>query len=211
MPTSLNIGIVKLLVKDTSKNTSDINNMRPLTISDVWSIILEKILLREIIDSYETRSNQFGFRAGSSCGHSVFTLKELVLFNKRKKRRTYVCSIDASKAFDKINRTMLWSKLIDEVFIGGPLSPILFSIYIDKLGQMLNKLATGIKIDTITINNIFYADDVLLIANSLDKMNQLLEITNKYGQEYEIKFNPNKTHFMIMFSKQFKENRENGK
>ncbi|CAF0822789.1 unnamed protein product, partial [Brachionus calyciflorus] len=76
---------------------------------------------------------------------------------------------------------------------------------------MLNKLATGIKIDVITINNIFYADDVLLIANSLDEMNQLLEITNKYGQEYEIKFNPNKTHFMIMFSKQFNENRDNGK
>ncbi|CAF0974992.1 unnamed protein product [Brachionus calyciflorus] len=67
------------------------------------------------------------------------------------------------------------------------------------------------KIDITTINNIFYADDVLLIANSFDEMNQLLEITNKYGQEYEIKFNPNKTHFMIMFSKQFKENRENGK
>ncbi|CAF0788225.1 unnamed protein product [Brachionus calyciflorus] len=63
----------------------------------------------------------------------------------------------------------------------------------------------------ITINNIFYADDVLLKAKSLDEMNQLLEITNKYGQEYEIKFNPNKRHFMIMFSKQLKENRDNEK
>ncbi|RNA39741.1 hypothetical protein BpHYR1_018805 [Brachionus plicatilis] len=48
MPKIFNIGLVKLLVKDQKKSYSDINNMRPLTISDCWSNILEKILLEEI-------------------------------------------------------------------------------------------------------------------------------------------------------------------
>ena len=41
-------------------------------------------------------------------------------------------------------------KITREIKQVEPLSLILFSIYIDKLGEMLNKLGTGIKIDLIT-------------------------------------------------------------
>ncbi|RNA27925.1 RNA-directed DNA polymerase from mobile element jockey-like [Brachionus plicatilis] len=135
MPKIFNIGLVKLLVKDQKKSNSDINNMRPLIISDCWSNILEKILLEEIHKCTQLKSNQYGFRSKSSCGHA------------RKSKRTCVCSIDASKAFDKINRIMLWSKLISELTAW---------------------------------------------------------IVRTYGKEYEIKFNPNKTNYMIMFNKQIR-------
>ncbi|CAF0747706.1 unnamed protein product [Brachionus calyciflorus] len=174
-----NIGLVKLLVKDKSKDPSDINNLRPLTISDTITIIFEKVILSEIRNSYNSSKNQYGFRSKSSCGHAVFALKELILFNKRKKKKTYACAIDASKAFDKVNRINLWSKMIDKIkacilralinyyknskiiiFVngqftntikitrgvkkGGPLSPLLFSIYIDELSEILDFDDAGI-------------------------------------------------------------------
>ena len=96
IPKSFNIGLVKLLIKNPKKSNSDMNNMRPLTISDCSAIILEKYLLDEINKNLKnTKSNQFGFKAKSSCGHAVFTLKESVLYNRRKKKRTYICAIDA--------------------------------------------------------------------------------------------------------------------
>ncbi|CAF0871413.1 unnamed protein product [Brachionus calyciflorus] len=152
---------------------------------------------------------------------AFFLLKETALINKRQKKRTYVCTIDASKAFDKINRNNLWGKMIrifepfivrafinyysvSIVFIivngsktgmiktsrdvkqGGPLSPLLFSIYIDELGNRLDKGVSRVKIGNIKINKKLYADDLLLITNNIDEMNRLLNITEEYGREFEI-------------------------
>ncbi|RNA19836.1 RNA-directed DNA polymerase from mobile element jockey-like [Brachionus plicatilis] len=144
------------------------------------------------------------------------------------------CSIDASRAFDKVNRNNLWGKMVFKVepYIlrtlvnyysvskivivindkttslikttkgvkqGGPLSPSLFSIYVDDLGDDLDQDDNGIKIGQLKINNIFYADDVILIVNSIDELNRLLQITESYGRDFEIKFNPDKTSYMILF------------
>ncbi|CAF0708862.1 unnamed protein product [Brachionus calyciflorus] len=42
----------------------------------------------------------------------MWTLKQAIEISKRIKRCTYVCSLDASKDFDKVNRTILWKQLI---------------------------------------------------------------------------------------------------
>ncbi|CAF0840290.1 unnamed protein product [Brachionus calyciflorus] len=197
MPKNFNIGVVKLLVKDKNKDHDDINNLRTLTISDKMAIIYEKIILKRINKKYQGFKNQFGFRTNSSCGHAVFALKESVLFNRTQNKRTIGATIDASKAFDKVNRVNLWYKLMKiieayllrsfinyylvskivifinnkytNIFIitrgvkqGGPLSPLLFAIYINQLSALLDTDPGGIIIGEIKINNILYADDILL-------------------------------------------------
>ncbi|CAF1104733.1 unnamed protein product, partial [Brachionus calyciflorus] len=77
---------------------------------------------------------------------------------------------------------------------GGRLSPFLFSIYIDELSGRLDKNEAGFIVGNIKINSILYADDLILICNNILEMNRMLEITENYGKEYEIKFNPNKTN-----------------
>ncbi|CAF1002942.1 unnamed protein product [Brachionus calyciflorus] len=165
---------VKLPVKDKNKSSSDMNNLRTLTISDTWAIILEKLILEYVSKTVKINSNHLGFRPKASCGHAIFTLRELAVFHKRRKKQTLICSIDA-KAFDKVNRVYLGVKLIEllEVFSMtdrgvkqiGTLSPWFFSIYIDELGSLLNGLNTGVKIGVVRINNILYADDIILLAD----------------------------------------------
>ncbi|CAF0817846.1 unnamed protein product [Brachionus calyciflorus] len=73
------------------------------------------------------------------------------------------------------------------------------------------ELKIGFQIGLFFLNNILYADDIVLIANNSQELNQLLKFTEEYGIKHELKFNPNKTNYMIMFSKQLKQNGEDEK
>ena len=48
VPSQMNVAIIKPLIKDVNKPWNDISNTRPISISDVFSTILEKLLLQEI-------------------------------------------------------------------------------------------------------------------------------------------------------------------
>jgi hypothetical protein len=63
---------------------------------------------------------------------------------------------------------------------GGPLSPRLFSLYTENLGKYLDNTEAGIIIGNIKINNLFYADDILLITNTKEEMNKLLLKTEEF-------------------------------
>ncbi len=230
---NFNIGLIKPIVKDTNKNWDDISNLRPITISDIISTIYEKIILEEIEINHPNIDKQFGFKKSSSCSHAVFILREILAYNKRLRKNTLICAIDASKAFDKVCRSILWSLLIGKiepplvrslinyydvskaiamvgvcqssvfkttvgVKQGGPLSPRLFSLYTEKLGHILDNTKIGIKIGELIINNLFYADDILLIASTKDEMNKLLKLTEEFGKNSEIKFNPDKTNYVVI-------------
>ncbi|CAF1065010.1 unnamed protein product [Brachionus calyciflorus] len=114
MPFIFNTSILKPIVKDQKKNTNDINNLRPVAISDCLSNIFESILLNALQVECKDHPKQFGFKSNSSCNHAIWTLKQAIEICKHSKKRLYVCAIDASRAFDKINRTILWKRLIDK-------------------------------------------------------------------------------------------------
>ncbi len=231
LPENFNISIIKPLVKDGLKSHSDQNNIRPISVSDTISTILEKILLIHINGMHINNKKQFGFKINSSCQHALFVFNEALNSNRRKKRKTFVCAIDASKAFDKVNRVKLWYKLlgrvepyvirilmeyynnslayvvndeeISEIFTttigvkqGGCLSPRLFTIYIEDVIQQIEALDCGIKIGSISIDIILYADDILLVTDDKDKLRRMLNILTTYGEDNEIKFNGSKTTLM---------------
>ena len=47
------------------------------------------------------------------CAHATFVLKEICRYNKSKNKTTYVIAIDASKAFDRVNRNKLWNTMFE--------------------------------------------------------------------------------------------------
>ncbi len=113
IPTLFNISILKPLIKDETKGNNNINNLRPLSISDIYTNVFEKLILYEVKKDHVDHPKQFGFKANSSCNHANFILSELIRLNKTRKQTTYIISIDASKAFDRVSRTKLWITMFE--------------------------------------------------------------------------------------------------
>ncbi|CAF0945202.1 unnamed protein product [Brachionus calyciflorus] len=237
MPFIFNTSVIKPLIKNLKKSYSDLSNLRPVAISDCISNLFESIILDELNENYPDHKKQFGFKSRSSCQHAIWTLRQAINSNKRKGKWTYVCAIDASKAFDKINRTLLWKRLIEkkvnlqiilalinyyrESFLivknkdkfsmsfkpnvgvrqGGIASPKLFSIYLEDLLDKIVKNKNGVYLGKVKLDVIAYADDLLLISDTKKGMQELLKIVEEYGCDFEMKFNPEKTTFLIFNQK----------
>ena len=70
--------------------------------------------LRVKLESFLHSSDyQFGFKANHSTDLCIYTLKEVIDFYKSESTSIYVCFMDASKAFDRVNHWLLFKKLID--------------------------------------------------------------------------------------------------
>ena len=111
VPACISIGLMFPILKDQKKSNKDLDNTRPLTLSEPLASILEKYLLNKIENNFTEEPTQFGFRKNSSTSHAIFTLKETLIHNKSKNKPIIACFIDFSKAFDKVNRPKLFEKL----------------------------------------------------------------------------------------------------
>ncbi len=226
-----NNGTLKPIIKDEQKSWKDSNNIRPITISDWISNILESYLLECITETYQENQLQFGFRKKYSCQHAIFIMKESILYHKKIKKHVYVIFMDFSKAFDKIVRSRLFYKLIgkieDNIWLalynyydnstinitnngelsrrikttigvkqGGPLSPKLFSIYIDELIVKISDSKLSLILWDQTVGTLFYADDSAVSCTSITKLQQSTNIIIEYCIKHKIKINIDKTKWM---------------
>jgi len=57
--------------------------------------------------------NQFGFQKGSSCGHTIYSVRRVIDYYVNGSSTVNVCLLDLSKAFDKMNHSALFIKLMD--------------------------------------------------------------------------------------------------
>ena len=113
LPNPLTDTVLVPIVKDKTKNISDKGNYRPIALASVMSKVFE-MSLRVKLESYLHSSDyQFGFKANHSTDLCIYTLKEVIDFYKSKSTSIYVCFMDASKAFDRVNHWLLFKKLID--------------------------------------------------------------------------------------------------
>ena len=92
---------------------SHVSNYRGITISPVISKLFEHILKSVFADHLKTSTHQFGFKRKSSTSHALFCLRRTVEYFTNNKSRVYCAFLDASKAFDRLVHSGLFSKLID--------------------------------------------------------------------------------------------------
>jgi hypothetical protein len=111
VPRIINIGIIFPIVKDDKKDHTDINNTRPLTLSEVIITLFEKYMLNMLELQNDGHHLQFGFKRNSSTNHAIFMLRETILESKKNRQTVLACFLDYSKAFDKVNRSILLHKL----------------------------------------------------------------------------------------------------
>ncbi|RNA38301.1 RNA-directed DNA polymerase from mobile element jockey-like [Brachionus plicatilis] len=211
VPTNFNISIIKPLIKDHKSPSNTINNLRPVAISDVYSVMFEKILLGRIKLESKEHDKQFGFKQNSSCAHAVFILKQVMNLCKQKKRSLYVLAVDLTKAFDKFFRPLLWLNMFKRVVIelddersdvfrtllgvkqGGP---TLFNFIAHQIIVEIEQLGIGVTVGKQLVNIIGYADDTLLIANKSSNMIKMIRVLEETTKKNEIEINVKKTFMM---------------
>ena len=59
---------------------------------------------------------------------------------------------------------------------GGSLSPVIFSVYVDSVIDVLLKSNLGCYIGHIFLGIIMYADDLLLISGSVSKLQKMVDV-----------------------------------
>ena len=92
---------------------SCMNNYRGITLMSIAAKVYNKILLTRIRDHVEPklRSNQAGFRPGRSCAQQVHILRRIMEAFQSQQLPLTITFIDFKKAFDSINREVMFSVL----------------------------------------------------------------------------------------------------
>lgn len=89
------------------------NDFRGIAISCIISKIFEYSIL-ECFEKYlESGANQFGFKKNLGCTHAIFALRKISDRFTQGGSTVNVCSLDLSKAFDKVNHHGLLIKLMN--------------------------------------------------------------------------------------------------
>ena len=107
-----------------------------------------------------------------------------------------------------------WGNSLSELFKmkngirqGSILSPHFFNIYVDDLNYALNGSRLGCHIANRPMNNLSYADDLVLLAPSASAINDLLKICDTFANSHYIIFSPTKSVCMKVLPNGFKLNK----
>ena len=94
------------------------NNYRGITLINIMGKIHSQILLNRLNKWAEEEEkildNQFGFQKVKSTVDCIFTFYSIIAKTLGSKEKLYCVFIDYKKAFDKVDRSFLWQKLILE-------------------------------------------------------------------------------------------------
>ncbi|XP_045457309.1 uncharacterized protein LOC123667459 [Melitaea cinxia] len=80
---------------------------------------------------------------------------------------------------------------------GGVTLPKLFSLYVNRLIEELSSIKVGCSIDGTFVNNISYADDMVLLSPSIKALRKLLGICERYAVAHGLRYNPEKSEMLV--------------
>ena len=112
VPKSMLKSVIIPIIKNKNKRISDKDNCRPICLANVFTKVVEKVLYSRMEGYLQSTSNQFGFKRKHGTEMCVFVLKVLIRYYIKHGSCMYVAFLDASKAFDRVNHTKLFSKLL---------------------------------------------------------------------------------------------------
>ena len=202
--------------------------------SKIFGNVLNKRLNTYLELNSHLSDTQNGFRKGRSTEDHVFVLNSIVTDRLNSAEKTCVAFIDFAKAFDSINRDLLFMQLLNigidgkfynviksmyehttakirlnntdytntfETFIGtrqgNNNSPLLFSMFIESLLQSYKHMDLCVKIGNLKVNVIAFADDIVLIAKTVEELQTLVNHLGDRALRWRMKINVSKSEVMV--------------
>ena len=89
-----------------------------------------------------------------------------------------------------------WIEIKRGVRQGCVMSPDLFSIYSEIILRSIEGVE-GIRIGGVNINNIRFADDTVIVADSEEKLQELIDIVKRESENMGLKINKKKTEIVV--------------
>ena len=131
IPNDWCIGLIMPLYKNKGSK-DDPNNYRGITLLSVMGKFFTSCI-NKIINNYLDNigllgEEQAGFRNGYSTVDHIFVLNSIVDIYLQKRKKLFCAFIDYSKAFDMIDRSSLWYKLLG-AGINGKIINVIFNLY----------------------------------------------------------------------------------
>lgn len=183
-------------------------------------------------------NGQAGFRPGRGTPDNCFILRHVIDAAAVRKKPLYCAFIDFSKAYDRVDRALLWRVLqgmglhgqalgtLQQMYegvqlrvrVGGdmsepfpstvgvrqgcPLSPLLFGLVIDRLEQFLAEKCpnSGTLVAGQLLRALLYADDVVLICDSAQQLQAMLDALGEFCAANCMLVNETKSHVVVFNS-----------
>jgi hypothetical protein len=113
IPSDFGRGIIIPLPKsENMKGNHKIDSFRGITLSPIFSKIFEHCIMDLLSDYLYTDDHQFGFKANTGCAHAIYITRLVTDYFVQNNSTVNLCCIDVSKAFDKLNQSVLFLKLM---------------------------------------------------------------------------------------------------
>ena len=94
-------------MKNEALIASDSRNYRPIALHTTASMLFELILQNRMSPYMYTSDGRFGFKASHDTDTAVFSFKESVKIYLSSGSQVFVCFLDVTKAFGRVNHTKL--------------------------------------------------------------------------------------------------------
>ena len=141
VPSDWTKGIIKPIFKNKGSPDDDPDNYRGITLLSCLGKLFTSIINKRLSYYVEATGilgeEQAGFREGYSTTDHVFTLYSIIDLYLHKKKRVYCAFVDYKKAFDLIDRTSLWTKLISNG-INGKVITVIYNMYNNAKSCVMN-------------------------------------------------------------------------
>ena len=132
IPPEWAVGVITSVFK--KGDASDPNNYRGITVGHVLGKLYALVLNARLTAWLEARGlrarGQAGFRAGHRTVDHCFTLRAIAERCRANGTKLFGCAVDLTKAFDSVNRELLWAAL-QRSGIGGTMLQAIQAMYAD--------------------------------------------------------------------------------
>ena len=131
IPSDWGIGIIKPIYKNKDDPTKP-EYYRGITVlscfGKLFTAVVNKRLTKYLDANRILGEEQAGFRQNYSTVDHIYVLKCIIDIYTQKNKKIFLLFVDYSTAFDKIKRTLLWSKLL-KCGINGKIFNVIYNLY----------------------------------------------------------------------------------